>query len=341
MPSLKYLLSKQYADDLFDTKKTVDNINMNLDLDNLLKDRYRPSSIRVIKANYKYLLNELKVKQLDFNDIKKIEDLLKGKKNSTIRNYFTSLTTILSVQERPDKDLIQKYRKTADKYDNIVRAQRETFQKTDTQKDNWVSLKELKAQIEKNRKKLIENKGWMNPRLTKPEFMMWVDYLVPSLYLADPDNAPRRGDYANMRMITKKDFDKLTEEQKEKHNWLVRTNKTSAEFVFYVFKTSSHYEGGQTIPVSKKLNAILNIWDISNPSDKWLLPTFNGKDHISTEQIARILKRAFADTGKAISINMIRNIFVSEHLPPIDPKRTKIAYSMGHKVQGSLAYSKN
>ena len=314
---------------------------MNLDLDKLLKEKFRPASIKVIKSNYQNLLQLLKTDKLNFKDIKAIEKVLEGRKEATIRNYLTSIISILASQEKPDTKLIDQYKEIAEKYDNIVKNHRESFTKSEKQEKNWLTLQELKNIMKENLDIVKANKIIGKTRLSKNQYDLYMNYLVPALYLTTSNNPPRRTDYANMKIISTTDYEKLSKEEQQNHNWWIKKNKTNSNFQFNIFKTSDKYEGGQNIPVDKKLNNILNKWQESNPSQEWLLPKYNGSEHITSEGLAKILKRAFRSTGKIISINMIRNIFISHHFEPIDPERTKIAHAMGHQVSTSLGYSKN
>ena len=94
------------------------------------------------------------------------------------------------------------------------------------------------------------------------------------------------------------------------------------------YKTSGKY-GENQVKVGKKLNSVLNIWLKYNKTDSLLLNS-QGKP-MSANGLGKEIKKVFEPTGKNISVNMLRHIFISEKYPKekLDEK-AEDAKKMGH-----------
>ena len=161
-------------------------------------------------------------------------------------------------------------------------------------------------------------------------------WVVSNLLTLD-ENAPTRLDYAPMEIITKKDYDKMKDEDKKKSNYLVIKNRTEKHFHFNEYKTAGKY-GEKVIKVGKKLNAVINIWLKYNTTDSFLL---NSKgEPLTANGLGKFIKLTFNPTGKDITINMIRHIFISEKFPNVDEERQEVADQMGHSTDTQAKYSK-
>ena len=138
-----------------------------------------------------------------------------------------------------------------------------------------------------------------------------------------------------MEVILLKDF---KDAPKDKNYLVWRGTNSPKFFSFGDYKTVKKF-GVQQIPVPSKLNSVINTWlkFRSASSGKYLLTTHDGKK-MSKNYLTQFLKKTFSDTGKKISVNMIRHIYLSKHYEgetSWDSKK-KLATQMAHSVPVAL-----
>ena len=188
-------------------------------------------------------------------------------------------------------------------------------------------------------KELDLNKSLKKDELNKKEFNILQKYVLGSLYVGDPVNHPPvRNDYTR-EIIDFKDYNKLSEKDKDNNNYLVNKNKSNKFFSFGNYKSKDTY-GIKKIKLSEKINKIINIWLKYNKSKHLFLDSLG--QPIKANGISKLLYKIFEPSGKKISSSLLRHIFVSETFPPQTEERQKIASNMMHSVaMQSGVYSKN
>ncbi len=277
-------------------------------------------------------------KNLNFlKEYKKTIDFIDDKSLSSQRVSLASILVALSPAGRGKYK--KGFEKVAGKYTRYLTTQAKQYDdgikeqyKSAKQKGNWATMKEL----EKVRRKYgsyIKRIGYtqkdkdFKAGKEKRHRELLMKYLVSSLYLLNP---PRRNSYANMKIIKNKDYEKLSDKEKENNNYLVIVSRNKKFFSFGDYKTKKSY-GVQEINVDKKLNSVLNLWLKFNTSEYLLLNTKGGK--MSTNGLTKFLQKTFEPTGKKISSTMIRHIYLSEKFDPEVYKEMKdISKKMGHSV---------
>jgi len=96
------------------------------------------------------------------------------------------------------------------------------------------------------------------------------------------------------------------------------------------YKTESKH-GKKEILIPKDINSIINMWLKYNNTDNFLLNTKG--ENISSNGLGKYIKKLFEKTGKEITINLLRNIFVSENVNlDVLKKNQEIADSMNHST---------
>ena len=266
----------------------------------------------------------------------KVINLLKDKKPSTIRNYLASIVVLTESLE--DKELSNKYNALMKEYQLKNNENIKNNKKTDTQNKNWVSLEELKKVINEYRKELTRKGIFKKDKLNKKDFNLFQLYVAGSLYLADEENPPLRNDYAEMKVIDEKEYLKLSNEEKNKNNYLVTRNQKNKYFSLGDYKTSSKY-GLRKIKVGKKLNPILNQWLKVNKGGYLLYDTRGNP--ISNNNLTKLLYKVFEPLEKNISSSLIRSIYISTMFPPQTTERNKVAELMLHSAGvASSVYAK-
>ena len=332
----------------------------------------KPNSINA------YLINIKKVYQgltgdYDPNALSSAEDLnflkdeegvidwLQDKALTTKKNYLTGIITTLNsipaqrqgLQRAPTPggscfatggdgmgeytDSLKFYRSKleeyTEQYNNII----DTNLKTEKQAKNWSSIKDLKKVLNSYKNDLLERGAFSKSELSKKQFDILQKYVIGSLYIYE-DNPPARLSYGSMKIINNEEYNDLKYEELLEHNYIINKSRNSKFFHFGDYKTSKSY-GIKKIPVGKKLNSILNIWFKYNKSDNFLIDSRGGI--MTSNQLSKYLNKVFEPTGKKISANMLRHIFISENFPvKTELKKAVIADRMFHSVKTQSQYSK-
>ncbi len=310
------------------------------------KRNIKPNSLRAYLINirkvYEGLGNSGEPKNLDFlKDEKKVLEFLSEKALTTQKNYLTGIIIgldSLNKNEKYDQDL-KVYRKRLDEYTDKYNQEIEENKKTGKQAKNWSTMKELKKVVSTYKADLLDRGvfGKDYDQITKKQFDLLQKFVVGSLYIYE-ENPPVRLDYGDMKIITSPDYEELTDEEKEENNYLVVKSRNNKFFHFGDYKTSKNY-GTKKITVGKKLNSVLNIWLKFNKTDEFLLDSRGG--NMTSNQLSKFLNKVFAPTGKKISANMLRHIYISEKHPVKEEEsKEDTADKMLHSVSTQKNYSK-
>jgi len=303
--------------------------------------KLRASSINAYASNlnklHKLMFDGEEISDLDFlKDRKKVMKTIEDKKLSTRKTYLAAIVVALMAFEKDEK-LISPYRDDMEALAKKFNDDMEKQKKSETQDKNWVSLAALRKVMRKYRNELNE-KGIFKKEyddLTNKEFDLLQKWIVASLYILD-DNPPLRNNYI-MNVISNKDYEKLSEKEKEERNYTVVKSRNNKFFSLGNYKTSGKY-GTKIIPVGKKLNSALNIWLKFNKTGHLLLNS--KREPMTANGLTKYLQKTFSPTGKNISSSMIRHIFISEKFPAQNDEKEKVAEKMGHSVEQQTLYSK-
>mgnify|MGYP003673806744 CR=1 FL=1 len=306
------------------------------------KRKLRPSSINAYVSNlnklHKLMFDEDEIKELDFlKDKKGVMKTIEDKKLSTRKTYLAAIVVALMAFDKDEK-LINYYRDEMEALAKQFNSDMEEQKKSNTQDKNWVSLAALRKVIRKYRNELNE-KGIFKKEyddLTNKEFDLLQKWIVASLYILD-DNPPLRNNYI-MKVITNKEYDSLSEKEKEERNYTVIKSRNNKFFSLGNYKTSGKY-GTKTIPVGKKLNSALNIWLKFNKTGDLLLNS--KREAMTANGLTKFLQKTFAPTGKNISSSLIRHIFISEKFPAQNKEKEEVAAKMLHSSGQQTLYSKS
>ncbi len=221
--------------------------------------------------------------------------------------------------------------------------------KTSKQDENWASWKVLSSIVKNMRKVFVKNKKeYMEGDISKEHRLFLQDWLIISLYTLI---APRRLDYADMMIMNRKDYNKLTTDEKEKHNFLVVVGKNKKFFSFgkQVQKNKNLDRNGiqqsvYLLRLPPKLNSVMNIYlKYGNPEEKFadninmrtLLYNIRGKQLSKNGLSQAVMRITKSWIKKKISPTLIRTIFISNTQKDDTKLKLKLdlAEQMGHTTQ--------
>ena len=279
-----------------------------------------------------FLLNgKQPFKNLTF--LKKTDDvaeLVKDYADNTIKLIYSSIVSVLSLfKEKPAYKKVYQfyYEKMMGKAKEMKDAGAESSDKTEKQKENWVSWEEVK---EKGDALGSAVSGFGKKRtLTEQEFETLLHYTILALYT---ETQPRRNqDYLDMLVV--KTMPKVAE-----HNYLVITKGKPTKFVFNIYKTAKKY-GQQILDIPPTLAEIIKLYLKFHPQKKEasynFLVSYDGSPFVAQNAITRILNKVF---GKKVGSSMLRHIFLSTKYDIKEME--KDATAMGHSVEEQKKYMK-
>jgi len=228
----------------------------------------------------------------------------------TQRNKLTAILVVLSAFDKKEFEEVEmKYRKELEDRNKEYNDYIASHQKSEKQEKNWTSLADLKKVMNRYKKEAKAN----------PTLKTVQPYLVSSLYLLQP---PKRLDFSGMKIIkSRKDND-------EKTNYLLNLGRNKKYFIFNQFKTDGKF-GSKEVLIPKDLNSVINLWLQVNKGDDFL---YNVKgQNMTSNGLGKYITKIFKPTGKNITLNLLRNIYVSENIDLDAVKKAKeIAAAMDH-----------
>lgn len=291
---------------------------------------------------YKRHLNKI-LKMAQTEDItilenpKKIIDLLINSESSpsSIRAYLASLVVYMDTHGKNADE----YRKVMNEYIQKEKEKNNTHEKTETQKQNWTTLKELQDVVQNYEDKIKKEKITKREKLNKKENELFQKYILGMLYVGDVDkHPPIRLDYSPMKIITEEEYIKNYDNKPSKINYLVIKSRNKKYFAFHNYKTIKTH-GIKKIPISQKINTALNKY--LKYTNEYLFEN-NQNRPLSSNALGKLITKTFEPTGKKISVNMLRHIFISEKYPPEKIKeQQKDASNMFHSTDTQKIYSKD
>ena len=253
---------------------------------------------------------------------KVIKEFIMAKPLATRHQYFWSMKTVNSnilndkLKSWMDSQIESGKKELKDYYAEQTKSKRES--------ENWATVKELQKYNKKQRTVALHTQS-------KKDLRNW---LLTSLYVLDVENhPPMRVDY---NMEIKHGLAELDPNK----NYLVIVNRSKKEFVFGDYKTVKAY-GVKRVPLSKKMNAMINIYLKHHPDNKYLIQDRWG-ENITKDALQKSIVRAFKGTGKNIGVSMLRHILISEKVDTGDKLKDKsdVAEKMGHSVATQEIYKK-
>ena len=310
---------------------------------NTLLDKINSSrTIRKITLNtYKNTLNRLATKldvgfSMDMFETKKTEILeyLNTLSNSVKKVTLSSIMVAIS----PEKNHpLEKYSSLYDTLKLMLNKENEVYlesvannKKSDKDTANWTTINEL-HKVRERLLKLIKAKGYNLKKdkgvQGKKDFFLTQKYLIASLYTLLP---PRRLIYADMKILNKKEFDSLTEKEKEENAYLVNVNKSRKYFYYGKEADKSSTEEAVKIDVPKSLNNLINFWTTINKTQHLLLNNQGNK--LSKNNLSKEVRSIFSNKTQKVSVNLIRKIYVSERFSQVNQEKKEIAKQMNHSV---------
>jgi hypothetical protein len=293
------------------------------DLIKKVKPNIKENTIKTYEANLNKLKQMFDTDDYSFlKDVDKVMKKLEDKHFTTIRNYLNSIIILLLALNHDKKQdkLLKEYQDKRDELNNQYQEQGSKI--SDKQAPNFVPLKEVVDMINKMGEDL---KGFKKKELTAKDKMLLQVYIIYQIHI----RLPMRNDLAGMEAITKREYNKLSEEDKKAKNWLI-VEKGKMFMSLNKFKTSKKYEELR-FDVPKDLEKLIRSYLKINGMGV-MFKSSTGKE-LSRNQLSQILiKYSKKYIGKSIGTTMLRKIVLSDKFGELKKEQEKMAQITGHSV---------
>lgn len=255
-------------------------------------------------------------------DVNVVMDKIKDLKPTTQRNYIIAIVSAL--RDVPVmKSAYETYSKLLDEYNASLKTNNT---KSVTQKANWASQAEIEQVYKNLLDKSVELLCSKKKNITELDWDRILEVIVLALYVLQP---PRRILDYNSCIIVKK-MPKILDTSINYYDI------SSDTFYFSNYKTAGTYKT-QIIKAPEKLATLLECYVKVHPkkfsrdvSGLQLLCKFDGSPFDGGYSITRILNRIFKrELGKRISVNLLRNIFLTDKFGPKISELGQTATAMG------------
>ena len=309
-------------------------------------------SIQKVKPNLKD--NSIKQYETHLNKLKKLFDTdtfdflsnpdevmekISGNHYLSQRNTLNAIIILLLALNQDNKydELIEKYQKKRDKLNDKYLEDNANGKISETQKNNFVELNEIKSMVSKMENEIKEKGLKKKESLTGKEKELMTVYTIFSMLM----RYPVRLDFSGMKLISKTMYNKLKEDDKKLGNYLIN-EKGKLTMVMNEYKTSKKY-GEKNIPVDKDIEKLIRsyIKSLGIKNGDVLFTSSTGKE-LSRNALSQLLtKTSKKHLGKSISTTMMRKIVVSDKFGDVKKEQAELASIMMHDVQTqNLVYVK-
>lgn len=301
---------------------------------NKIQDTSIKTYLGSIKKICKELFNSNTCSLLYFKDHQSVIEYLNGIKSiSTRKNMCTAIIVLLKANNVEYAiPFYSKFQKELAEKQNDFYLDNE---KTEKEKNNWVTQKEIHDKIKQLEKRIHDNK--QTPRIYIDTFQQ---YLVLNLYTQLP---PIRNDFALVKIIHDNNIE--LESLDKATNYINFKTKSDADFIMCNYKTAKSY-GVKVITLPDTLTEIIYNFQVakqkvfSREFDYLLINTTNLKP-MKKNSLTKYINKIFAP--KKVGTTLIRKCYLSEKYP-VDfsiREKEKDAYIMGHSTSmASSVYSK-
>lgn len=260
-----------------------------------------------------------------------VEKKLEGLHYTSVRNTYNAIIVLLLALNK-DKEydtLLKKYTELRDQLNTKYEEEQKSGVISEKQKGNFASMEEINTLLSKLKSEVLPLKK--KNTLNQKDISTIRSWILFNMLI----RIPTRNDASNMLYITQREYKKLSDKQKEEHNYLVN-ERNNMKFIYNVYKTSKKY-GENIVPVPADLKPMLRtylkIMDY-NTGDNIFPLSRNAMSQLLSKTSKRLL-------NKSISSTMIRKIYLSNKYGSVQEEMEKDAKIMGHsKEMAAAVYTK-
>ena len=297
----------------------------------------RPNLKENTVKQYQTNLNKLK-KLFDTDDYdfldnpKNVMEKIEALHYTTQRNFLNAIIVLLMALNHDEKydKLLKEYGTLRDDFNNKYDEENKSGIISDKQSKNFATIEEVYEMINKMGAELKPIKKKNKDDITKKEMNLLQAFVLFSIY----SKYPMRNDVSQMEAISKRDYNKLKEEDKKSKNYLV-VHKGGLFFVLNKFKTSKRYEQINIEIDDPQVKKLLRYYLRINGMGI-LFKSSTGKPLTRIEISKTLLKYSQKYMGKSISSTLLRKIYLSSKYGSMKKELEKDNQIMGHSKEVAL-----
>ena len=292
----------------------------------------KDSSINIYVRNLnklKKIFNENDYKFLEnYEDVEKIlEDL----SYLTVRNYYNAIIVLITALNGFDDELVDQYTVMRDELNEKYNKENTESNKISSkQEQNFITYNEVVDMLNKMADDLRILKIKQKKDIGVKERTLLQIFVIFNIYL----HIPLRNDVVDLIKITKRDFNKLTDDNKKENNYIVFENNNMF-FSIGKYKTDKTYST-KIIEIPKELQKVIRFWkriSIFNDSE-YLFLSATGKKLTRNElsQLMIRFSKLYLNDKAQLSTTMMAKITMSHHLGELKKKQEEMSKQRGTSI---------
>tara|TARA_Y100001972_G_scaffold33145_1_gene41170 strand:+ start:2293 stop:3279 length:987 start_codon:yes stop_codon:yes gene_type:complete len=315
-------------------------INSEKPMDEISKARpnLKTNTIKQYETHLNKLKKIFNSDNYDFlSDPDKVAEKLKDKAYTSRRNTYNAVIVLLMALNHDEKynELIEKYDKMRNELNTKYDEEMSSGKISEKQKSNFAEYEEVEGMIKKMENEIKSQGLKKKAELTGKDRELLMVYTLYNMLI----RIPTRNDMAGQKLISKTQYNKLTDSEKKENNYLVK-EKNKMFGVYNEYKTSKKY-GEKKIDIPKDLEKILNMYirKTGKKNGDILFVSSTGNP-LSRNMISQLLmKTSKKYLNKSVSTTLMRKIVASHHFGAdsefgkLKKKQEELAEKMGHSTE--------
>lgn len=295
------------------------------------KPNLKDSSINIYVRNLnklKKIFNEKDYKFLENHE--DVEKILEDLSYLTVRNYYNAIIVLITALNGDD-ELIDQYAVMRDELnEKYFKDNTETNKISSKQEQNFITYNEVVEMLNKMSDDLRILKIKQKKDIGVKERSLLQIFVIFNIYLY----IPLRNDVADLIKIQKRQFNKLTDDDKKENNYIVFENNNMF-FSIGKYKTDKTYST-KIIEIPKELQKVIRFWkriSVFNDSE-YLFLSATGKK-LTRNELSQLMIRyskLYLNNKAQLSTTMMAKITMSHHLGELKKKQEEMSKQRGTSI---------
>ena len=292
----------------------------------------KDSSINIYVRNLnklKKIFNEEDYKFLENHE--DVENILEDLSYLTVRNYYNAIIVLITALNGFDNELVDQYTVMRDELNEKYNKENtETNKISSKQEKNFITYNEVVEMLNKMADDLRILKIKQKKDIGVKERTLLQIFVIFNIYL----HIPLRNDVVDLIKITKREFNKKTDDDKKVNNYIVFENNNMF-FSIGKYKTDKTYST-KIIEIPKELQKVIRFWkkiSIYNDSE-YLFLSATGKK-LTRNELSQLMIRyskLYLNDKAQLSTTILAKIVMSHHLGELKKKQEEMSKQRGTSI---------
>ena len=292
----------------------------------------KDSSINIYVRNLnklKKIFNEKDYKFLENHE--DVEKILEDLSYLTVRNYYNAIIVLITALNGFDNELVDQYTVMRDELNEKYNKENtETNKISSKQEKNFINYNEVVEMLNKMADDLRILKIKQKKDIGVKERTLLQIFVIFNIYL----HIPLRNDVVDLIKITKREFNKKTDDDKKINNYIVFENNNMF-FSIGKYKTDKTYST-KIIEIPKELQKVIRFWkriSIYNDSE-YLFLSATGKK-LNRNELSQLMIRyskLYLNDKAQLSTTILAKITMSHHLGELKKKQEEMSKQRGTSI---------